>query len=177
MHNHASHPPVGMQQNAKLSHPLFSKINANSVTCQAENALPELPNDCLCVCLCMCVCAVSHMLHSYLLGVTLIIHVASYLPVTGCDSPLAVSSLLQCVCVCVCVCVCLSLSLCVPMCKHLRVAARRILLCSPMCVCVCVTDWLSLQPICACRGSLSCSLLPVCNVQLMPASGCRGRST
>lgn len=28
-------------------------------------------------------CAVSHMLHSYLLGVALIIHVASYLPVAG----------------------------------------------------------------------------------------------
>ena len=164
-----------MQQNAKLSHPLFSKINANSVTCQAENALPELPNDCLCVCLCMCVCAVSHMLHSYLLGVTLIIHVASYLPVTGCDSPLAVSSLLQCVCVCVCVSVTLSL------CSHVQTFARGGASDSPLfpdvCVCVCVTDWLSLQPICACRGSLSCSLLPVCNVQLMPASGCRGRST
>lgn len=34
--------------------------------------------------------AVSHMLHSYLLGVALIIHVASYLPVTGYDSLLTV---------------------------------------------------------------------------------------
>lgn len=36
------------------------------------------------------VCAVSHMLYSYLLGVTLIIHVASYLPVTSCESLLTV---------------------------------------------------------------------------------------
>ena len=134
MHNHASHPPVGMQQNAKLSHPLFSKINANSVTCQAENALPELPNDCLCVCLCMCVCAVSHMLHSYLLGVTLIIHVASYLPVTGCDSPLTVSSLLQCVCVCVCVCHSLFVFPCANICAWRRVGFSSV----PRCVCVCV---------------------------------------
>lgn len=38
------------------------------------------------------VCVVSHMLQSYLLGVTLIIHVASYLPVTGHDSLLTVFS-------------------------------------------------------------------------------------
>lgn len=39
-----------------------------------------------------CVCSTSHVLYSYLLGITLIIHVASYLPVTGCDSLLAVFS-------------------------------------------------------------------------------------
>lgn len=37
-----------MQQKAKLSHPLFSKINANSVTCQVEKVLSELPNECFC---------------------------------------------------------------------------------------------------------------------------------
>lgn len=45
-------PPldIGIQQNAKLSRPLFSKINANSVTCQVENVLLELSNECFCVC-------------------------------------------------------------------------------------------------------------------------------
>lgn len=42
-------PPIGMQQNAKLRLPLFSKINANSVTCQVQNVLSELPNECFCV--------------------------------------------------------------------------------------------------------------------------------
>lgn len=37
-------------------------------------------------------CAASHMLHSYLLGVTLIIHAASHLPVTGYDSRFTVFS-------------------------------------------------------------------------------------
>lgn len=54
MHRHASpppvpRPPVVMQLNAKLSHPLLSKINANSVTCQVENVLSKLPNECVCV--------------------------------------------------------------------------------------------------------------------------------
>lgn len=39
----------GMQHNGKLSHALFSKTNANSVTCQVENILPKLFNDCSCV--------------------------------------------------------------------------------------------------------------------------------
>lgn len=43
-------PPIGMRQNTKLTLPLFSKINANSVTCQAENVLSELPNEYFCVC-------------------------------------------------------------------------------------------------------------------------------
>lgn len=49
MQNHAM-PPIGMQQNAKLSHPLFSKINANSGTCQVEKVQREPPNECFCVC-------------------------------------------------------------------------------------------------------------------------------
>ena len=48
MHNHEG-PPTGMQQNTKLSHPLFSEINANSATCQMESVLPGLPNKCFCV--------------------------------------------------------------------------------------------------------------------------------
>lgn len=53
MHRHASppqvpRPPVGMQLIAKLSHALFSNINANSVTCQVENVLSIVPNECVC---------------------------------------------------------------------------------------------------------------------------------
>ena len=49
MQNHARPLPIGMQQSAKLRHPLFSKINANTVTCRVENVPPELPNECFCV--------------------------------------------------------------------------------------------------------------------------------
>lgn len=72
------------------------------------------------------VCAVSHMLHSYLLGVTLIIYLALYLLVTSCDSLLTVFS----------AAVHVSVSpLCVPSSrgKHLRVT--RSALFSDVCTC------------------------------------------
>lgn len=86
------------------------------------------------------VCAVSHMLYSYLLGVTLIIHVASYLPVTSCDSLLTVF----------CAAVHMSVSpLCVPqcLCKHLCVLHMRI--CSPLFPDVCLKyRYVVIVPIC-----------------------------
>ena len=167
-------PPVGMQQNAKLSHPLFSKINANSVTCQAENALSELPNDCVCVC-------VRCEPHATQLPAGSNTHYPCGIVPPGDRLRLSAHCFL-CAAVCVCVCVCVSVSVTLSfLCSHVQTFARGGASDSPrfpdVCVCVCVTDWLSLQPICACRSSLSCSLLPVCNAQLMRASGCRGRST
>lgn len=81
------------------------------------------------------VCAVSHMLHSYLLGVTLIINVASYLPVTGYDSLLTVFSAAVHVSVS---------ALCVPgACANIRVLHVWNSPLSSL-MCVCVTDRLSL---------------------------------
>ncbi len=58
-----------------------------------ETALPaKLKTYCQSFLTSVSVCAVSHMLHSYLLGVTLIIHVASHFPVTRCNSLLTVFS-------------------------------------------------------------------------------------
>lgn len=95
------------------------------------------------------VCAVSHMLHSYLLGVTLIINVASYLPVTGYDSLLTVFSAAVHVSVSV---------LCVPgACANICVFHVWN---SPLFLDACLCDrWVVTEPIRACTSSLSRSLL------------------
>lgn len=139
-----------MQQDAKLSHLLFSKINANSVTCQVENILSFLTSD--------SAYAVSHMLPA---------ESNTHYP-GGIVPPsdrlwLSAHSFLCCS-----ACVTLS-SLCSPcMCQHLC----GILLCCLMCACV--TDSCHF----ACTCALQCFTLQVyeCDVLLMFLSTCQGCS-
>lgn len=75
--------PVEMQEKAKVGRLFFSKINVTE--------LPATFNAfCRSSLTSVSVCTESHMLHRYLLGITLIIHAASHLLVTGYDSLLTV---------------------------------------------------------------------------------------